>query len=46
MSNNLVQQQMGFRRWITVLTLAAVFVILQGVPDARAQEPPPPGAGS
>jgi hypothetical protein len=32
---------MGFRRWIIVLSLAAVSVVFQGVPGARAQEPAP-----
>ncbi|HKV77648.1 MAG TPA: DUF3604 domain-containing protein [Candidatus Sulfotelmatobacter sp.] len=41
MGKTTVRQQVGFRRWIIALTLAAVSV-LQPVPDVRTQEPAPP----
>ena len=36
------QKRVHFRRWITPLALGAIFVAVQGVPNAEAQEPAPP----
>ena len=36
------QKRVHFRRWIIPLALGAIFVAVQGVPNAEAQEPAPP----